>query len=304
MIGNTLLHCGTEEQRARFLPRIISGEDRWCQGYSEPGAGSDLPSVECTAVRDGDHWVISGQKIWTSLAHCANWIFLLARSDVSTTRHRGLTFLVCPLDQPGITIKPIANMTTTRQWLNEVVFDGARTSVSNTVGDVNGGWSVAMVLLGFERGEAAATQPMQFREELYRLCTLARVRDRIGDPGIRQKLSWCYSKVEIMKWLGYRTLTRIFAGQPLGPEASISKLYWSEYHQRVTELALDILGTSGQILEGRQPNLGPRTDDPGSPNTSASWIGTFLKARAGTLYAGTSEIQRNTIGELVLGLPK
>jgi alkylation response protein AidB-like acyl-CoA dehydrogenase len=303
MLGNTLIQWGTEEQKQRFLPRILSGDDRWCQGFSEPDAGSDLGSLACRAVLDGGEWVITGQKTWTSLGHVANWIFLLCRTDPAAPKHKGISFLLCPLDQPGIEIRPIRMMSGEREF-NEVFFTEARTSVDNVVGEVNGGWAVAMTLLGYERGEAAATFPILFREELDRLLALARQFDRQSDPVVRQRLARCYAEVEIMQWLGYRTLTRFLQGLHPGAESSISKLQWSEYHRRATELAMDIMGLHGLVPSGRPPSTTFRTDAPGSPNSTASWAGKFLHARAGTLYAGSSEIQRNILGEMVLGLPR
>ncbi len=303
MVGNTIIHWGTEEQKAYFLPRILSGEDRWCQGYSEPNAGSDLGNLGCRAVLDGDEWVINGQKIWTSAGHLANWIFVLTRTDPSAPKHKGITFLLVPMDQAGVEVRPI-KMISGESEFNEVFFTDARTSLKNVVGQVGGGWSVAMTLLGFERGEAAAVVPIRFKGELDRLFELAKQSGAADDPNIRQRLAWCYSKVEIMRYLGYRSLTSFVSGKSPGPEASISKLYWSEYHKRVTELGVDILGAASLVPVGRKPSSAFQTDDPGAPNTSLSWVDTFLNARAGTIYAGTSEIQKNILGELVLGLPK
>ena len=303
MVGNTIIEWGTDEQKAHFLPRIISGEDIWCQGYSEPNAGSDLGNLGCRAELDGDEWLMNGQKIWTSGGHLANWIFVLTRTDPDAPKHRGITFLLCPMDQPGIEVRPI-QMLTGESEFNEVFFTDARTARANVVGEVNGGWAVAMTLLGFERGEAAATTPVSFRGELDRLVELARERGRIDDPTIRQRLAWCHSKVEIMRYLGMRTLTQFLDGSRPGADASIFKLYWSEYHRTVTELAVDILGADGMYLEGKLPSSAFSTDGAGAPNDSGSWLGTFLTARAGTIYAGTSQVQRNIIGEMVLGLPK
>jgi alkylation response protein AidB-like acyl-CoA dehydrogenase len=303
MVGNTIIQWGTEEQKRHFLPRIISGEDRWCQGYSEPNAGSDLANLGCRATLDGDEWVINGQKIWTSAGHLANWIFVLTRTDGDAAKHRGITFLLCPMDQPGIDVRPI-QMISGQSEFNEVFFDDARTAKDNVIGEVNGGWAVAMTLLGYERGEAAATNPVQFRAEFDRLVDLARHHGRLDDPVIRQRLAWCHSKVEIMGYLGKRTLSRFLAGEHPGPDSSIFKLYWSEYHRIVTELAVDILGTDALVIDGKLPSGAFGTDAPGAPNNSGSWIGTFLNARAGTIYAGTSQVQRNIIGEMVLGLPK
>jgi len=303
MLGSTLLRWGTSEQKARLLPRILSGADRWCQGFSEPGAGSDLASLSTRAVLDGTDWVIEGQKTWTSVAHRASWIFLLARTDSRARGHAGLSFLLCPLDQPGIEIRPIRQLTGDSDF-NEVFFTGARTAAANVVGAPGEGWQVAMTLLGHERGEEAATNPILFRAELDRLLALAAERGRDRDPLIRQRLAWCYARVEIMRYLGYRILTRLHSGTELGAAASIAKLYWSEYHVAVTELALDIEGPTGLVPEGRGPLRAVRTDDPGAPNSSGSWLGAFLNARAGTIYAGTSEVQRNILAESVLGLPK
>ncbi len=303
MVGNTLLQWGTPEQKAHFIPRILSGEDVWCQGYSEPNAGSDLGNLGCRATLDGDEWVIDGQKIWTSAGHLANWIFVLARTDPDAPKHKGITFLLVPMDQPGVEVRPIAMLSGESEF-NEVFFTAARCPAANVVGAVNGGWAVAMTLLGYERGEAAATMPIMFRTELDRLVALARERGRTDDPVIRQRLAWCHGQVEIMRYLGKRALTRFVRGEHPGPDGAISKLYWSEYHRVVTELAVDILGADALAPTGRWPSSSFQADDPGAPNDSASWVGTFFNARAGTIYAGTSQIQRNIIGELVLGLPK
>jgi len=247
--------------------------------------------------------VINGQKIWTSLAHEANWIFVLARTDSSAPRHHGISFLLCPLDQAGIDVRRIATLNGEREFC-EVFFTDARTSADRVVGAVNEGWAVANTLLGFERGEAAATFPLRFREELDRLVRLARARGAADDPIVRQGLARAYAECEIMRLLGMRALTGLQAGRPPGPESSVSKLYWSEYHQRVTGLAVRILGADALAPSGRRPPNMVRTDDPGAPDDSASWVGTFLNARAGTIYAGTSQVQRNILGEQVLGLPR
>ncbi|HET6966033.1 MAG TPA: acyl-CoA dehydrogenase family protein [Acidimicrobiales bacterium] len=302
MVGNTILHWGTEEQKRYFLPRALSGEHVWCQGYSEPGAGSDLANLGTRAVLDGEEWVINGQKIWTSMAHVANWIFVLARTDPDATKHKGITFLLVPMDQPGVEVRPIRMMTGWSEF-NETFFTDARTAKENVVGAVNAGWAVAMTLLGYERGEAAATFPIMFRTEIDRLLELARTTGASRDPRIRQRLAWCYSKVEIMRYLGMRTLTKFLAGGEPGPAESSFKLYWSEYHKLVTELAVDILGAAALTPTGRVATAF-RADDVGAPNDSASWVTTFLMSRAGTIYAGSSQVQRNIVGEMVLGLPK
>src|SRR3954449_2150844 len=303
MLGNTLIQWGTDEQKAHFLPRILSGEDRWCQGYSEPDAGSDLGNVQTKAVLDGDEWVINGQKIWTSAGHLANWIFVLTRTDPDAPKHRGITFLLCPMDQAGVEVRPI-KMISGESEFNEVFFTDAKCSKENVVGGVHNGWAVAMTLLGYERGEAAATMPIRFKGELDRLFALAKEYGRDQDPTIRQRLAWCYSQVAIMRFLGYKVLTQFLKGEQPGPSASISKLFWSEYHRKVTELSMDIMGMHGLVPSGRKPSSAFQADDPGAPNSTSSWANTFLNARAGTIYAGTSQIQRNIIGEMVLGLPK
>jgi alkylation response protein AidB-like acyl-CoA dehydrogenase len=304
MVGNTILRWGTEEQKQHFLPRILSGEDLWCQGYSEPNAGSDLGNLGCRAVLDGDEWVINGQKIWTSAGHLANWIFVLTRTDPEAAKHKGITFLLVPMDQPGVEVRPI-KMISGESEFNEVFFTDARTPRENVVGEVNGGWAVAMTLLGYERGEAAATQSIAFNEEIDRLFALARDRGLTGDPLLRQRLAWAYSKVQIMRWNGLRVLTDFLAGKAPGPEAGMGKLYWSEYHRLVTELALDILGADATVPDGPGRGSAFSTDAPGAdPLNTQGWVDTFLVARAGTIYAGTSQVQRNIIGEMVLGLPK
>jgi alkylation response protein AidB-like acyl-CoA dehydrogenase len=303
MVGNTLLEWGTEDQKRHFLPRILSGEDLWCQGYSEPNAGSDLANIGCRAELDGDEWRINGQKIWTSAGHLANWIFVLARTEPDLPKHKGISFLLVPMDQPGVEVRPIRMMTGDSEF-NEIFFTNASCPAENVVGGVNNGWTVAMTLLGYERGEAAATFPIAFRIELDRLFALAKERGRGDDPLIRQRLVLAYTRVEVMRLLGMRTLTKFLAGGHPGPDASIFKLYWSEHHQLVTELAVDILGLDATTPSGRWPMSSFLTDQPGAPNDSASWVGSFFVARAGTIYAGTSQVQRNIIGEMVLGLPK
>ena len=305
MIGNTLLHWGTEEQKRHFLPRILSGEDVWCQGYSEPGSGSDLASLSTRAVLDGDEWVINGQKIWTSGGHLANWIFVLVRTNPQAPPHRGISMLLVPMDQDGVEVRPIRNMGGEVDF-NEVYFTNARCPKDNVLGEVDNGWRVAMTLLGFERGEAAATLPIMFRSELERLFDLARENGAAEDPVMRDKLADIYIANEVMRFLGEDSLARYLAGHSPGPDAAVSKLWWSEYHKDVTELALDVLGRESLVAEGRRPTntIMFQTDDVGAPNTSASWITTAMISRSGTIYAGTSEIQKSIIGEKLLGLPK
>jgi alkylation response protein AidB-like acyl-CoA dehydrogenase len=303
MLGNTLLQWGTDEQKRHYLPRILSGEDRWCQGYSEPNAGSDLGSLGCRAVLDGDQWVINGQKIWTSSGHLADHIFLLTRTDTDAPKHKGISFLLVPMDQPGVEVRPIKMISGDSEF-NEVFFTDAVCPRDDVVGGVNNGWAVAMTLLGYERGASAATSPIRFQAELDRLIDLARERGLTDDPIMRQRLAHCHAKVQMMRFLGLRTLTGFLAGNPPGPESSIFKIYWSEYHRTATELAMDIMGPDGLVPTGRTPSSAFQTDDAGAPNSTGSWTTTFLTARAETIYAGTSQIQRNILGERVLGLPK
>jgi alkylation response protein AidB-like acyl-CoA dehydrogenase len=304
MLGNTLLRWGTEEQKRRFVPRILSGEDVWVQGYSEPEAGSDLAGLRLRAERDGSEWVINGQKIWTSRGAEGNWIFLLARTDPDAAKNRGISFLLCPTDIPGVEVRPIKTLTGDAEFC-EVFFADARIPLENVVGEINGGWAVATSLLGHERGEEAATNPILFRAEFDRIVQLAREHGRDRDPVVRDRLAWCYTKVETMRFLGYRILTQYLRDGVLGPEASVSKLYWSEYHQNAVDLALAILGADALVRRGRHPYKHFRTDEPGAENSTNSWIDVFLlNARSGTVYAGTSEVQRNIIGETILGLPR
>ena len=216
----------------------------------------------------------------------------------------GAPFLLCPIDIPGVEVRPITTLTGDAEFC-EVFFTDARIPIENVVGEVNGGWAVATSLLGLERGEEAATNPIFFSAELDRIVLLAREKGLSGDPVVRDRLAWCYTKVETMRFLGYRILTQVLREGTIGPESSIAKLYWSEYHQQATDLAMQLLGADALVRNGRRPNKHFRTDEPGADNTSNSWIDvTLLNARSGTVYAGTSEIQRNIIAENILGLPK
>jgi alkylation response protein AidB-like acyl-CoA dehydrogenase len=303
MLGHTILACGTEEQKRHFLPRILSGEDRWCQGYSEPGAGSDLAGLGTRAFLDGDEWVINGQKIWTSNAHTANWIFVLCRTDPDAPKHKGISFLLVPMDQPGVEVRPIINING-RHDFNEVFFTDARCPADHVIGGVNDGWRIANALLGFERGDGATTISLRFRDELDRLIAVARERGAADDPTVRQRLMRAHTSVELMRYLGMRTLSSSLKGHQPGPESSIVKLLWSEHHKRLTELALDVIGPDAMVPSGRDAANAINTDEPGSPFSTKAWVTTFLGARPGTIYAGSSEVQRNIVGERILGLPK
>ncbi|MGV0602062.1 acyl-CoA dehydrogenase [Mycolicibacterium elephantis] len=303
LLGNTMIALGSEEQKRHFLPRILSGEDRWCQGFSEPEAGSDLASVRTKAVLDGDKWVINGQKIWTSAGPTANWIFLLARTDPAAPKHKGLSMLLVPIDQPGVDVRPIVNAAGHASF-SEVFFTDARARATDVLGGVGGGWRTAMILLGFERGSQIITAAAEFGRDLERLVELARQRGRHTDPHVRDELAWCYSRVQILRYQGYRGLTALLHGEIPGADAAIHKVIWSEYFQRYTELAVEILGLDALGPHG--PGNGAALIVPvaGTPNSPACWTDELLYARAATIYAGSSQIQRNVIGEQLLGLPK
>ncbi len=302
MLGNTLIAWGTEEQKKHYLPRILSGEDVWCQGYSEPDAGSDLANLRTRAVLDNGEWVVNGQKIWTSAGQYANWIFVLCRTDPDATKHRGISFILVPMDQPGVEVRPIKNAAG-YELFNEVFFTDARAEEENVVGGVNNGWTVAMTLLGFERGASVTTDAIRFRNDLDRLVALAKERGLADDPRVRDRLAWCYSRVEIMRYRGYRALTKFLKGDRPGADAAISKIIWSEYFQAYTELAMDILGLDAVVPSG-QGSDSLQIADFGTENSSRAWVDEMLHARSATIYAGSSQIQRNIIGEQVLGLPK
>ncbi len=288
LLGPTLIVHGTDQQRQRFLPPILRGEQFWCQGYSEPGAGSDLASLTTRAVRDGNDWVITGQKVWTSLAQFADWIFVLCRSDPDAPRHRGLSLLLCPLDQAGIDIRPIRQLTGGQEF-NEVFFDGARTSHDLVVGPVHGGWQVAMSVLGFERGTAFLGQQRAFELEYAAVVEIARQRGVIDDPVLRQRLLRAWSELQIMRFTGLRTFEAHLAGTAPGPGASTDKLFWSQWHQRLGSLSMDVGGPAALVLDdGRLDDLQH----------------VFLFSKQDTISAGSSEIQRNIIAERVLGLPR
>jgi alkylation response protein AidB-like acyl-CoA dehydrogenase len=303
MLGNTLIHLGTEEQKQHYLPKILSGEQRWCQGYSEPDAGSDLAGIRTSAVLDGDEWVINGQKTWTSAGQLADHIFVLARTDPDAPKHRGITFFLVPMDQPGVDVRPIRNMAGYALF-NEVFLTDARTAKHEVVGEVNDGWRIAMALLGFERGVTATTDAIRFRADLDRLVALARERGLTNDPRVRDRLAWCHSRVEVMRFRGLQVLTRSLAGSRPGPEAAISKIIWSEYAQAYTELSMEILGPEALAPTGQATGGLLQMPEAGTENSPLSWVETFMAARAGTIYAGSSQVQRNIIGEVLLGLPK
>ncbi|MCZ7527399.1 MAG: acyl-CoA dehydrogenase family protein [Acidimicrobiia bacterium] len=292
LFAPTLIAHGTEAQKHRFLPRIQSVEELWCQGYSEPDAGSDLSNVQTRAVLDGDEWVVTGQKVWTTLAHRADWCFAVVRTNPDAPAHKGISYLLIPMDQPGVSVRPLRQITGSAEF-NEVFFDEARTARENVVGAVDDGWKVAMATLGFERGTAFLSQQLAFRRELADLFEVARRTGAGDDPRTRQRLAQAYAGVEIMRYNGLRMLTNIVRTGVVGPEASIGKLYWSTWHRGLGELAMEVLGPSSQVLSG-----------PPGTYVLDDLQQAFLSSRAETIYAGSSEIQRNIVGERVLGLPR
>jgi alkylation response protein AidB-like acyl-CoA dehydrogenase len=308
LVGPTILQWGSEEQKKQFLPGILSGTTRWCQGFSEPDAGSDLAGLKCRAELDGDEWVINGQKVWTTQAQHADYCFLLARTDPSVAKHAGISYLLVPMDQPGVSVRPIEQVDGSGEF-NEVFFSDARCPKDNVVGGVNNGWKVAMTTLGFERGTSATTGHRRFRIELEDIIAQARRNGRIADPTVRQKLAWAHSKVEIMRIHGLRSLSATLnKSKDPGVLAigATNKMFWSEYHRDVMEIWLDIAGLHGLILDGDY--------DPDSPNPSRrrgtatypvnAMQAAFFFSRSETIWGGTAEIQRNIVGERVLGLPK
>jgi alkylation response protein AidB-like acyl-CoA dehydrogenase len=287
LIGPTLIQYGTDTQKERFLPPIVAGTELWCQGYSEPDAGSDLANVRTRAERAGDQWVVTGQKVWTSLAHQADWCFVLCRTDPESVRHHGLSYVLVPMDQPGVEVRPIEQLTGTSEF-NEVFFDGARTDVDNVVGEVGNGWRVALATLAFERGVGLLGHQLTFRRELDQLIVEAG-HIAIGHPVVRDRLARAWIELEILRLNTLRSLSGV-EGPSAPPEASIAKLYWASWHRQFGELAMDVRGLSGQVTPGGRGEL----DD---------WQRTFLFSRSETIYGGSNQIQRNIIGERVLGLP-
>ncbi|MFJ2742222.1 acyl-CoA dehydrogenase family protein [Streptomyces sp. NPDC087440] len=280
LLGPTLIAYGTEEQKARFLPPIVAVEELWCQGYSEPDAGSDLANVRTRAERDGDTWRVNGQKIWTSLAHESQWCFVVARTEPGSRRHAGLSYLLVPMDQPGVEVRPIVQLTGTSEF-NEVFFDDARTDATHVVGGVGDGWRIAMATLGFERGVSTLGQQVGFARELDGLVALARRTGALADPLIQDRL--------VRAWTGLEAMRAHARRGDVSP--SVAKNHWARWHRDLGELAMDVRGAASLLAESGPYEL----DD---------WQRLFLFARADTIYAGSDEIQRNIIAERVLGLPK
>ncbi|HMG63653.1 MAG TPA: acyl-CoA dehydrogenase family protein [Streptosporangiaceae bacterium] len=291
LVGPSIIGHGTPEQKATFLPRIISGEDRYCQGFSEPNHGSDLAAVETKGEVDGDEIVITGQKVWTSGAAYANKMFILCRTDPAVPKHAGLSYVLFDFTDPGVTFRPIRQISGAAEFAEDFI-DGVRAPLFNVIGGLNNGWRVAMTTLGHERGGRATVQHLGFEREYWELVETARKHGKNTEPLVRQQLAWAYTQVQLMKFSGLRTLAQLAAGRQPGPEASVAKLFWSEYHKKLGEIAVGIEGTDALI----------RPAGDGYPTTG--WENVFLSSRAGTIYSGTSEVQRNIIGERALKLPK
>jgi len=297
LIGPTLIHFGSPELQDRFLPKIRLGEELWCQGYSEPNAGSDLANLSTRADLDGDEWVLNGQKVWTSLAQWSDWCFVLARTDRDAPKHKGISFLLIRMDAPGVETRPIVQLTGTSEF-NEVFFSDARTPADLVVGGVNNGWKVAMGLLSFERGASTLGQQFAFERELREILAIAERTGRATDPVWRQRLASLHSRLEIMRWNSLRMLTD--ADKPeLSEAAYISKLYWARLHRDLGEALVDIADVDGLLCE--QGADDPHSVVRGYALTAAQRL--FLFTRSDTIYGGSNQIQRNIIGERALGLP-
>ncbi|MXW98519.1 MAG: acyl-CoA dehydrogenase [Acidimicrobiaceae bacterium] len=300
LLGPTLMAFGSTDQQQRFVPPMLAAEELWCQGYSEPGAGSDLAGVATTAIRSDGRWVINGQKVWTSLAQHADWIFVLARSTPGSHRHAGLSYLLVPMDQPGIEIRPIVQINGGVEF-NETFFDDAVTDADLVVGGEGNGWKVAMGTLAFERGASTLGQQISFRQEFDSLASEARESGRIQSDVLRSELVQSHIELEILRYNQMRMLTSLTHDQLAGPEQSIGKLYWASWHQRLGELAMRVRGAAAMVAE---PAEGAHASEAGLDYLLDAWQRTFLYSRAHTIYGGSNEIQRNIIGERVLGLPR
>ncbi len=292
MLGPTLMKYGTPAQQKRFLPRILTAEELWCQGFSEPNAGSDLANLQTRAVRDGDHYVINGQKVWTSMGHVADWGFFLVRTNPDAAKHKGISFLLVDMKTPGITVRPLRQMTGEAEF-NETFLDNVRVPVANLVGKENEGWAVAITTLAYERDLLTFIRHISLRNALHRLVKLVRERGRGADPVIRQKVATLWIGEQVLQLNAYRSLTKILRGGQPGPEGSTSKLYWSQIDQELAQTATEVIGPASQIAPGSRwaPDEG-------------QWEFYALLAQASGIRAGTSEILRNILGERVLGLPK
>lgn len=297
MVGPTIISHGTPEQKERYLSKILSADEIWCQGYSEPNAGSDVASLKTRAELKGDEFVVNGHKVWTTLAHVSQWCMLIARTDPDAPKHRGISCLLIDMKTPGVTVKPLRQMTGESEF-NEMFFDDVRVPRTNLLGPLNEGWRVATTTLMNERGTSALASVMRYRIVFDEIVDLARQTIRSGrpaneDPVLRQQLAQFHVDLEMMRFTAYRTFSKILRGGDPGPVGSISKLAWSELNQRMMEFVMALEGPSSQLMRG-------------SPHAvqGGRWQHHFLRSRANTIEAGTSEIQRNIIAERVLGLPK
>jgi alkylation response protein AidB-like acyl-CoA dehydrogenase len=291
LLGPTIMEYGTPEQKARFLPKMAASDEIWAQGWSEPNAGSDMANIQATAVRDGEHYVINGQKTWASRGAFADWLFGMFRTDPESERHKGLTFILVPLSLPGVTVRPIDQLDGLPGFA-EVFLDDVRVPVENRLGGEGQGWQVAMATAGFERG-LMLRSPARFQETARRLVELFRAHSASADPALRDVVVECWSQAEAYALETYRTVSRLLAGAKIGPEASLNKIFWSELDLRMHEAALRILEERGQL----QPEA-PAAGDVGT------WLDGYLFALSGPIYAGTNEIQRNIIAERILGMPR
>jgi alkylation response protein AidB-like acyl-CoA dehydrogenase len=297
LIGPTIIAHGTEAQKKRFIPRILSAEEIWCQGFSEPNAGSDLASLQTEAKLDGDHYIVNGQKVWTSYGWVGNWCELVVRTDPNAPKHKGLSVLLIDMSSPGVEVRPLRQMTGESEF-NEMFFRDVRVPVENLLGQVNDGWNVAVSTLMYERGSYGARLHPLFRRNISRLIELSKTFQKNGraaaqDPLTRQKLAQCYAEVEIMRLNQLRAFSRITATGAPGPEGSIQKIFWSELNQRLQQVAQEMFGPYGQLLAEDRHSV-----------DKGIWSYGYLRTRGNTIEAGTSEVQRSIIGHFVLGLPK
>ena len=297
LIGPTIINFGTDAQKKRFLPKILSADEIWCQGFSEPNAGSDLAGLRTDARRDGDHYIINGQKVWNSYGWAADWCALLTRSDPQSQQHKGLTYILVDMKSPGVEVRPLRQMTGESEFC-ELFFHDVRVPAENVLGSVGEGWKVALGTLAHERATLGAGMQIVFKRQFDRLIDLSHTVVRNGrpaaeDPVMRQKLAQSYIEIEIMRLNQMRSITRISQGGLPGPEGSIQKIFWSELNQRFQQVASELLGPYSQLTKGN----GHAIDD-------GQWAYSFLRTRGNTIEAGTSEIQRNIVGHFVLGLPK
>jgi alkylation response protein AidB-like acyl-CoA dehydrogenase len=291
LLGPTIMEYGSDEQKARFLPKMASSEEVWAQGWSEPNAGSDMAAIQATARLDGDHYVVNGQKTWASRGAFADWLFGMFRTDPDSQRHRGLTFVLVPLDLPGVTVRPIDQLDGLPGFA-EVFLDDVRVPVANRLGAEGQGWKVAMSTAGFERG-LMLRSPARFQETARRLIELYRRHEAQAEPELRDEVVRCWAAAEAYALETYRTVSRLLGGEKIGFEASLNKIFWSQLDLRMHETALRILEERGQLL----PEA-PAAGDVGD------WLDGYLFALSGPIYAGTNEIQRNIIAERILGLPR